>query len=235
MHILIEKIKELSPKQSEEAIPAITNMLCSCELQAPLSEKSLLQALSLEGEYLVLKMSYDEFSQELIDAKIKYKISQALSIVVCYEEDGSSFEDIKKFVDYISSLTDPKQNAIFGIKKVKNLSSAPITILFSGILPINQLKMHISRDIYELIHSDEEYFKTRFKEFREILSQEIGIPILPVFPMLDKSLEPSEAKLIDLVDGRIISHFWTAEEMNKITIEGYLVKLFYIYITLVNR
>jgi hypothetical protein len=235
MYKLIKKIEKLTPNNTQKSIDTITNMICTDVMQAKLNEEHLLQALSIKGEYLVLQMSYEDFEKEIHEQKIKYKISQALSVIVCYEDDGSSLNNITEFIEYISSLVDPKQNSIFGIKKVNKLSQTPVTILFSGILPINQLKVHISKDIYNMIHSDEIYFKSRFKEFRNILSQEIGTPILPVFPMLDDSLSPTEARLIDLVDGKVISQFCSAEEMNRVSIESYLVKLFYIYITLANK
>ena len=235
MNRLIEKIKDLTPKNTEEAIETITSMVGDESAPILLDEEDLLKALSIKGEYLLLKLRYEDFADELKYEKIKYKISQSLSIVTSYEDDGKSFEDIEKFVNYISTLSTPKQNAIFGIQKVEKLSEYPIKILFSGILPINQLKIHISQDIYDLIHADEDYFIPRFREFREVLSEEIGVPILPVFPKLDTTLKPTEAMLIDLVDGRVVSRFSTAEDMNKLTIEVYLQKLFYIYLTLANK
>jgi hypothetical protein len=236
MQKLIEKIEELIPQErQEEAVKIITNMLCDDALLTPLYEEDLLQALSIKGEFLVLTMSYEEFAQELIDEKLKYKISQSLSVVVSYEEDGNSFEDIQKFVHYIAALADNKQNATFGIKQVEQLSASPVTILFSGILPINQLSINISQDVHDLINSDEAYFKSRFEEFRDILSAEIGVPILPAFPKLDKSLAPTQVTLIDPVDGRLISKFSAYEDVSKATIESYLLKLFYIYISLAKK
>ncbi len=235
MKQLIKKIKSITPLNSDEAIKSITSMLTKQTDPIPLLEKELLHALSIKGEYLVLKLSYEDFQDELKYEKIKHQISQSLSVIVSYEEDGHSFAKIEKFVNYICEISDSKQNSIFSIKKVNKLSQFPIKILFTGILPINQLKMYISRDIYELINSDDAYFIARFDEFRDILSQEIGVPILPVFSHLDDSLAPTEAMLIDPLDERVVSHFFTTETMNKNTIENYLVKLFYIYITLANK
>ena len=235
MQQLTKTIKESTPLDTKIAIDTITNMTCSSEFHAPLNDDDLNQALSIDGEYLVLKMHYDEFKQELVNETIKYKISQSLSVIVSYEDDGKSYSKIEQFVNYISKLCDPKQNATFGIKKVDKLSEYPITLLFSGILPINQLTMHISQDIHDLIHSDEEYFKTRFQEFRDVLSQEVGIPILPVFPKLNTTLKPTQIMLIDLVTGDVVSRFETVETMDRMSIESYLVKLFYIYITLARK
>ena len=235
MQALIEKIKELSSENVQEAIESITSMVTPKDAPIPLNQNDLLRALSIHGEYLVLKLHFNDFEDELEFEKIKYKISQSLSVIVSYEDDGASFSNIEQFVHYISDLADPKQNATFGIKKVHTLSEYPITILFSGILPINQLCMHISQDIYDLIHSDEVYFQTRFREFRDTLSLEIGTPILPVFPKLDTSLKPTQAMLIDSVNGDVISRFETLESMNKVSVETYLVKLFYIYICLARK
>jgi len=210
-------------------------MVSTQDTEISLSENDIRNAINIYGEFLVLKLSYEDFEDELKNEKIKYKISQSLSVIVSYEDDGKSFNNIEKFVHYISDIVDSKQNATFGIKKVTSLSQSPITILFSGILPINQLGMSIGQTLFDLIHSDEEYFFKRFSEFRDILSQEIGIPILPLFPLLDTSLQPTEVILKDLLDERLISKFITQEYPDKNTVESYLVKLFYIYKVLANQ
>ena len=234
MKKLIDSIKANTAKNSKEIENSITNMICSKSDPIPLSEESIINALSIDGEFLVLKLHYSDFEEELKSQKIKYKISQALSVIVSYEDDGKSFEEIKKFVDYIYDISDDKQNATFGVKEVKKLSEFPITILFSGILPINQLKMTVGRKIDELIHSDDEYFLPRFAKHRDDISKEVGIPILPVFPILDKELGELQVRLVDLLDGRIIAEFSVEEKLNKETIEIYLLKLFYIYKVLVE-
>jgi len=216
-------------------IDTLANMVSTKDTEISLSEDEIRSAVDIHGEFLVLKLSYEDFEDELKNENIKYKISQALSVIVSYEDEGESFESIEKFVYYISSIVDFKQNATFGIKKVSSLSEFPITILFSGILPINQLSMSIGQTLFDLIHSDEDYFTKRFLEFRDILSQEIGIPILPLFPYLDASLEPTEVILKDLLDERLISKFITHEYPDKDTVESYLLKLFYIYKVLANQ
>jgi len=230
MQKLIELIKEKTLEENrEDFIETITNMVTTEESYIPLEEQDLIDALSIKGEFLVLRMKYEDFEDELKYEKIKYKISQSLSVVVSYEEDGKSFSEIEKFVHYIRSISDSKQNSIFGIKKVEQLSEFPITILFSGILPINQLKMSLGKKLYEHIKNNPEYFKTKFKSFRDELSQEIGIPILPVFPYLDETLNDTEVTLVDLLDGRLISRFETLEKIDKDLIDGYLQRLFYVY------
>jgi len=235
MEQLTQKIKKLTPINSSEAIQLITSMIDTQSMFIPLHEDTLLNALSIQGEYLALKLKYEEFDNELKYETLKYKISQSLSVIVSYEEDGKSFSKIEKFVNYIHKFSDSKQNSIFGIKKVDKLSEFPITILFSGILPINQLRMNVGKKIYELIHSDDEYFKPKFQAFRDQLSQEIGIPILPLFPLLDENLKDMEVTLIDLFDGRLISRFETILEVDNNLIDIYLNKLIYIYKRLASK
>jgi len=229
----LQKLKEcikLNTVQNRQEIEeSIMSMICSVNEPISLREDDLLKALELEGEFLVLKLHYDDFENELQSQKIKYKISQALSVIVSYEDDGNSYKKIEQFVKYIHSISDEKQNSTFGVKNVSKLSEFPITILFSAILPINQLKMSVGKKIDTLIHSDDSYFIPRFQQHRDAISKEIGIPILPVLPILDEELGDSTVRLIDLLDGRIISEFEVEEILNKDTVEIYLLKLFYIY------
>lgn len=233
MHVLKQFIQNNTLENTQEISNSLLNMLCSKNDPIPLTSAEILEALSVLGEFFVLKLSCEDFERELQDEKIKYKISQALSVVVTYEEDdGSSFGEIEKFVNYIHELSDSQQNSTFGIKKVEKLSEFPITILFSGILPINQLKMEIGENLYALIDSDLDYFKKHFSLFRHELSQEINIPILPVLPLCNKKLEGTEVLLTDLLDGREICRFTTQKEPNLELIESYLMRLFYVYKTL---
>ena len=218
---MIENTKELKD--------TVTSMICTGDDPIELSENDLLNAISIEGEFFLLKLHYDDFEDELISQKIKYKLSQSLSIIVSYEDDGNSLDDIQNYVSYIHELSDNKQNSTFGIKKVAKISKYPITILFSGILPINQLTMTIGKSIFELINSDDSYFKPRFTRFRDDLSKEIGIPILPVFPYFDDELNPYQVRLVDMTDSRLISEFQIQDNLTRDTLEIYLLKLFFIY------
>lgn len=235
MKELLEFIQENCTNNIEEIENCVENMICDENSPIPLNATALLDALKINGEFLILNLSYDDFENELKYQKIKYKISQALSVIVRYEDDGNSFKHIDKFVNYISDISDKKQNSTFGVKKVEKLSQFPITILFSGILPINQLKMTIGKKIYDLIDSDRAYFKPRFKKFRDDLSEEIGTPVLPIFPIVDKELGDYKVRLVDLLDDRVISEFSICEKADKNTIEIYLLKLFYIYKVLAEK
>ena len=235
MKQLKQIIEDKTLNNTEEVFEHVSSMICSNDDFIPLHEDVLINALELNGEFLVLNAHYNDYDKELQEEKIKYKISQSLSVIVRYEDDGNSFEEIQKFVAYMHKLVDKKQNLNFGIKKVSKLSKNPITILFSGVLPINQLKMTLGKGLYALIHSDDEYFLPRFQQLRDDISEEIGIPILPLFPVLDKSLNDFEVQLLDLTDNRLISDVRIPiipEKQGKEAIEIYLLKLFYIYITL---
>ena len=235
MQELIKCIEDNTISDSREIQKCITSMVCEENELVPLDEKSLLNALSITGEFLVLKLHYDDFEDELQNQIIKYKISQSLSVIVSYEDDSNSYEKIANFVEYIHDISDEKQNSIFGVKKVSKLSKYPVNILFSGILPINQLKMSIGKKIYELINSDKSYFKEKFKQYRDEVSKNIGIPLLPIFPSLDESLDEFKVKLVDILDNRVISEFNVCEKVTKDTIDMYLQKLVYVYSVLADE
>jgi len=235
MQKLIDCVKKNTVKNTTEIQSCISNMLCSSSDPIPLSEDNLVDALEIEGEFLVLKLNYSDFEDEQKSQKIKYKISQALSVIVSYEDDDASYEDIEKFVKYISNISDDKQNSTFGIKNVDKLSEFPITMLFSGILPINQLKISVGKGIHELITSDDNYFIPRFAKHRDDISKEVGIPILPVLPMFDEKLKENQVHLVDLTDEKIIAEFEVTQKLSKDTAEIYLLKLFYIYKVLVDE
>jgi len=212
-----------------EVQESMRNMICPLDAPIPLNEGTLLSALKLQGEFFILKLHYDDLLQELQDEKIKYKISQALSVIVSYEDDTHNFNKINSFVEYIHSISDNKQNSTFGVKKVKVLSEFPITILFSGILPINQLKMSFGSKIHEFINADKKYYAERFARHRDEISQEIGISILPILPQLSKTIDPYEVLLVDLMDGRTISKFEVTQNLSRENVERYLLKLFYVF------
>ena len=235
----MDELKECISKHAvnnvKEIENIICNMVCTKNDLIPLSEKNLIKALNIDGEFLALKLHYNNFEDELKSEKIKYKISQSLSVIVCYEDDSNSYDKIGNFTEYIHNLSDDKQNSIFGVKRVSKLSEYPITILFSGILPINQLKMTVGEKIYDLIHSDDEYFQPLFKKYRDTISEEVGVPILPLFPILDDELSEFHVRLVDQLDGRVISEFEVCHEISKTTLDVYLQKLVYVYKILIQE
>ena len=229
MKDLIKTIQDKTVHNIDEIQESIIAMVCAKNDLIPLEENKITDALNIHGEFLVLKLHYDDFEDELKNESIKYKISQSLSIIVTYEDDACSYAKIGDFVEYIYKNTDAKQNAIFGVKKVKKLSKYPITILFTGILPINQLKMTIGQKVYDIINSDDEYFKEKFKKYRDLVSEDINVPLLPLLPILDSTLGDFRIRLLDTLDGRVISEFDVCSKVTKDMVDIYLDKLSYVY------
>jgi hypothetical protein len=95
--------------------------------------------------------------------------------------------------------------------------------------------MKIGKKVDELIESDKKYFKPRFKKLRDDISKEIGVNILPLFPICDTQLDEYKVNLSDPLDNRIISEFELPKEISKETLEIYLLKLFYIYKVLAEQ
>ncbi len=235
MKELTDCIKNCTIGNTEEVEFCVRGMVCSDIDPIPLAEEDLLDALEVEGEFLVLKLHYSDFEDELKSQKIKRKISQALSVIVSYEDDGDSFAQVNEFIKYVHDASDVKQNSTFGVKSVEKLSEFPITILFSGIFPINQLRITVGRKIDELIHSDDSYFVPRFAKHRDDISREVGIPILPVLPAFDASLGEFQVRLVDMVEDRVVAEFEADDKITKETTEIYLLKLFYVYKVLVDE
>ena len=233
---LVDYIREnTEAKMRSEVETSILNMVCPNDSYIPLSEEDLLKALQIEGEFFVLKMKYEDYKEELEEKRLLYKISQALSVVVSYESDGTNYVMIEEFVKYIDSNIDEKQNSIFGVKRVDNLSEYPITILFSGILPINQLKMTMGKGLYRVLYEEGNDFKQIFHEYRDLISKEIGIPLLPLLPSVDETLDEFTVRLEDVINKRIISEFEVREDVNNETIVVYLQKVLHIYKKLARK
>ena len=216
-------------KQLDGFEKQIESMVCTQRDPIPLSRDILTTACELEGECACILANYADAAQELEEQKLRYKVSEALSVIVSFEDDGSSFEKVASCVEYLSTLCDERQNFLFGVKKVEKLSQYPLKILFSGILPINQLHLHLGKGIQEFIDSDEIYFKKRFAKLREEISQEISIPILPVVPVVDASLNPYEVVFKDPLGDEEIAKFIFDTPLTKESLEPYLTKIFAIY------
>ena len=207
----------------------IDTMVCDESQPIPLAREVIEKALELEGEFGCILANYEDCAKEIEEQKLRYKVSEALSVVISFEDDGRLFEQIEQCVKYISGLIDPKQNFLFGVKQVEKLSEYPITVLFSGILPINQLHLHIGKEVEAFINSDEEYFPRRFAVLRQELSQEIGIPILPVVPVVDEKIGQFDVVLKDPVIKEKIAEFTMESPLTKERLDPYLYRLFTIY------
>jgi small GTP-binding protein len=172
--ILKELIDKTPPDRVGPALGALMAMRCDIDDPIALGESELFETLRLPGEYLILQAAYTDLAKEVKEEKIKYKISEALSVVAVFEEDGRSLDDIENFVRYIRSVTDPLQRWVFGVKRVDRLSETPVTLLFGGILPINKLRMRLGSELAKLIFTHADHFIPRFAALRLEISRKIA-------------------------------------------------------------
>jgi hypothetical protein len=215
------------PDQVGRMQEALLGMVCNESQPIPLGEKELYDALIREGEFLVLRMNYDDIEKELKERKLERKIGEAQSLLVSFEEDGSHPELIEEFVKYLHDRLDPLQNFRFGIKRAKAPSEYPVTMLLSGILPINQLHLFVGEGIEKLIGENRDTLLPHFLELRRRLSQEVGLPILSLHRSVDESLAPAQVRLVDTTDGSVLCEF-VVEELSPEGLEIYLQKLSFV-------
>jgi len=187
------------------------------------------------GSTLSVLATYEDLSSECKEMRFRYQLSESLNIVIRFEDDGTKIDEITTFLKYLNEISEPSQGIAFCVKSVKTLSSFPINVLFCNILPINQLRMSIGKGVYKLIHSDEKFFKEKFRYFREMLSEKLGITILPLLPSVDNEMDEYGVKLIDTYDDSIISEFCIDGKTNKYTIDIYLQKLLEVYLILCRK
>jgi len=231
---LVSIIEQKTPqKDISKAKELFASMLDGDVLS--LSEKELYKALSLRGSYILLELDFQELLQEIESKRLQYLISEALCIVTSFEDDHNRFSQIKDFLEYINKTATQEQSLLFSVKTVKELSKKPIKVAFCGILPINQLRLYLGEDIYNYIHQHNDELQERFAKLREDISLEIGIKILPLFPILDRSLPPKKAKLVDRVTKEVVAEFDIKAIKDIQEIDIYLLKLFYIYKTLAQK
>lgn len=228
--------KKSAPFCIDEMLDAMGDMVCdddSCVIK--LKEENILNVLKSEGEFKVIKLKYEDLQEELDSKKLKYLLSQSIHVIISFEDDGSKKNEIESLLKYFYEFTTPRQSLNFGIKHVKNFSEFPIKIIFGGILPINQLRTYLGKDIYNLITSNQEYFRPIFQKLRDEISDEIGVTILPIYPTLDKNLNPNQVQLFDTFEKKVIYEFEVSPFSDKKGIDVYLVKLFYIYKKLAQK
>ena len=224
---LAKNVKEI--KQSIEEM--ITN-----DSLLPLPAITLQKALECDGEFQIVTMQYDDIENEIKTHSLKHLIKSSLHIVVSFEEDGYCFEKIQQFCEYLYKYSSLEQSLSIGVKKVSNLSKTPVRILFTGMLPINQLEMFIGEKLQQVISEEPEYFEPLFAVVREKITQKIGVPLLPLYPEVDKTLPPYGVKLIDPLDnGKTIIEFEIDECRTKEEIDKYLIKLYHIYVKLAKE
>jgi hypothetical protein len=230
---LLGLIRTKSTQENVDAlIRSMEAMLCQQSILA-LDEETLASAIDNEGEFLLLEGSYDDFTDESgCDAVLLRKLNEALSIHICFEDDGSYYEKIESFVSCIYEHTEAQQRFVFGVKEVTQLSSSPVRILLSEIYPINQLDIALGEWVYDFIGADEAYFKEHFRAIREKLSREIGINILPLNTEVDRSLDDNEVILYDTISKEKIVSFSVEKDADKKGLDIYLLKLYYILLKL---
>jgi len=196
-----------------------------------LSSLSLSKALSLQGENYLLQLSYEDVAQELKERKLTQKINEALSILVCFYDDGTKFNTIESFSRYLYNATQKTQYLKIGVTQSKNKSHHPVTIFFSGILPINQLNIVIEKNLYCFIEQHQEKLKEKFQATKERLLRELGTIILPVEHYPKENITPNTLYLEDAKTGsklcecRVENNSYTPEEI----IDDYLEKLYFVY------
>jgi hypothetical protein len=210
----------------------------TCEGATPMLELSfdaIKEALKLDGEEFFLTLTYDDLQEEIRIQKLRDLLNESLSILVCFEEDGLRVQEIENFCQYLFKNTEAVQNLQFGIHKVKKLSDEPVRILFSGILPINQLEIAMESSLYDYIQEHKEELQKEFIAVRKKLSQELCVPILPVKNYPDDSLEKNSVHLLDRTNKKTLCTCRMQEEKDpKKFIGEYLTKLYYAYKKLAN-
>ena len=223
------------PERTGEMQKAIAQMVCNESQPIPLEPDALSDALEKEGEFLLLQMSYDDFAKEPEERKIARKLREATAIVASFEDDGSSVDAIEEMLKYIHDRLDELQSFRFGIKRVERLSDAPVSILFAGILPINQLRLKVGEEVMRMLETHRDYYAPLFRSLRHELSEETGVPILPLEPRPDPDSPPRTVQLEDPYTGQVICEFEVAPLIAKEGLEIYLVKLYYVYKRLIQQ
>jgi len=207
----------------------LTSMISKDPLVKVIDEKLLVDTLELNGEFQVVLLTYEDLEKELHTKVLKNLIKSSLQIVVSFEEDSNSYEKIKDFSEYIYRFSSDAQSLSIGVDKVKNLSQFPIKILFGGILPINEMQMFIGKKLYEVVAKEPDYFQPLFALVRKKITEEIGVPLLPLYPEVDLDMSPYGVRLMDPVENKMIVSFEVESCNTKENIDKYLLKLFYVY------
>ena len=227
------KPKQLLEIIAEKSAPAcigqmqelIMGMICNESQPMPLSAEEIYDAMLLEGEFAVFELDYKDVEKELFEKRLQKNISESLSILVTFEEDGRSLTDIESLIRYIHEQLDPLQNFRFGIKRADKLSHFPVKILFSGILPINQLQIFVGKEIGELLEKNSTFLEAELQTIRLELSEKIGTPILPLHFQISSKIPPRRVRLFDPVQKLLLCEF-DVDKGWRDGLENYLRKLY---------
>ena len=236
MQRLLEAVaRKTLPERTGEMQDAIARMVCNESQPIPLDADALSDALEREGEFLLLQMGYDDFEKEPEERKIEKKLREAASVVATFEEDGTRLDAIEEMLKYIHDRLDGLQSFRFGIRRVERLSDAPVSILFAGILPINQLRLQVGEEVMEMLEAYREHYDPLFENLRRELSEETGVPILPLPAQIDPDAPPRRVRLEDPYTDRVICEFEVAPLIEKEGLEIYMMKLYYVYKRLIQQ
>ena len=227
-------IKKTLQENQADVLTTIDSMICA-ESELPLREETLYEALVGEGEFFLLKAKYEEFDLSTDNLLLDKKLNEALCITICFEDDGSRYEEIEAFVKYIYTHTEKEQKFLFGVKKVDKLSEFPLKILLSEIYPINQLEIHLGEWISSFLSKNKPYFKEHFAAIRANISQEIGITLIPLNIKTQEDLCKNEVILLDSVTKERIVAFRVETCDDKKALDIYLLKLYYIFLKLGSK
>jgi len=229
---LIDLINKKTAKENFEYVKENIKGMISPKSAVPLEEKTLYEVLNGEGEFFLLKASYQDFNLDKENKLLDLKLKEALCVTVCFEDDGSLYSEIEKFVKYIYAHTTLQQKFYFGIKQVEQLSDYPVKILLSEIYPINQLQMHLGKKVDAFIKSDVDYFKEYFALVRGKISDEIGIALLPLDIIVDDKICDKDVVLLDSVTKEKIVAFSIEHCEDRKALDIYLLKLYYVFLKL---
>jgi len=225
-------LKEKTTPQNYEKVYQALELLRVEDGALRVTLKDLQEALSGEGEFVIVEGDYSEFETQEYKTWLKRKLCEAIEIVVVFEDDGTQFEKIEEIAAFIYTHTSSMQKVKIGVKKVEQLSTTPLRVLFAEIYPINQLEMFLGSDIFEFIEQNKEYFEPYFEQIRMMLWREIGVAILPLLPQKSQNLAPNGVCLRDRVTQKRIVEFEVEQLKEPKDLDLYLQKLFYIFVKL---
>lgn len=227
---LLEVVGErTAPEKTAGMQVLLSEMVCNENQPIPLSARDIVETLSRPGEFHVVTLDYEEAQREIETHRLDASLNEALTILACFEDDGRRMSQIEDFVAYLHDKLDDFQRFRFGVKRVTSLSDHPVILLFSEILPINQLRLVMHPDAMRYLMEKEEKLQPHFRRIRYALARKLGIPILPFHRVVDPELPPERILVVDPVSDKTIAQFSVESGLNDETLDIYLEKLIRLY------
>jgi hypothetical protein len=227
--------EKTTAQNSAKVLQALESFIIKGDDGLSIGEATIQEALSGEGEFVIVESNYDEFETQGYKQWLKEKLSEAINIVVVFEDDGNQFGTIEKIAAFIYENTTSMQKVQIGVKKVKQLSATPLRVLFAEIYPINQLEMFLGDEVFDFIEQHKEYFLPYFQKLRFIISREIGVALLPLLPKKSQNLSPKEVCLTDKLTHKKIVEFQVKKLETTQDLDSYLQQLLKIFLQLGKR